>query len=147
MVISTFTGLIWLGPAREFSPACSYVDRILRATTKISIYPHMTSYSNTICIPEHARPLSQQTLGLSLPQPHLPTSSNPTPTAKYPVAKSSSRNFFHPNRTQIMHSPILHAPSSTQAAVLHCIRSVSRSLAVLRFPRALHANRSQTAES
>ncbi len=45
MVISAFIGLIGLGPAsRVFT--CSLLDRLLTATTNISIC-YMTSYSNT----------------------------------------------------------------------------------------------------
>jgi len=45
MVISAFIGLIGLGLAsRVFT--CSLLDRLLKATIKISICPHMTSYSN-----------------------------------------------------------------------------------------------------
>ncbi len=43
MVISAFIELIGLGPARRVS-TCSLLDRLLTATTKISICPHMTSY-------------------------------------------------------------------------------------------------------
>jgi len=45
MVISAFIGLIGLGPASRVS-TCSLLDRLLTATTNISICPHMTSYPN-----------------------------------------------------------------------------------------------------
>jgi hypothetical protein len=48
MVISAFIGLVGLGPAsRVFT--FHLLDNLLTATTKISICPHMTSYSNTCC--------------------------------------------------------------------------------------------------
>ncbi len=47
MVISAFIGLIGLGPAsRVFT--CSLLDRLLTATTYISICPHITPYSNIV---------------------------------------------------------------------------------------------------
>jgi hypothetical protein len=45
MVIFAFIGLVGLGPAsRVFT--FHLLDSLLTATTKISICPHMTSYSN-----------------------------------------------------------------------------------------------------
>jgi hypothetical protein len=46
MVISAFIGLVGLGPAsRVFT--FHLLDSLRTATTNISIYPHMTSYSNS----------------------------------------------------------------------------------------------------
>ncbi len=46
MVISAFIGLMGLGPASGVF-TCSLLDRLLIVISKISICPHMTSYSNT----------------------------------------------------------------------------------------------------